>query len=321
MPEVFQIGFVALALNCLPVQSTATTSVPEAPPRTLFSDLTFVLQASRPGLWITSIWFYMLPLGGRHLFKTLPFWLGLVYVTFPMGLLLYGWNDYVDFEVDRVNPRKGSFLFGARGSMEQLRKLPWIIALIQLPFLAVFCQLRGIRMLVCLAGMTLAAAIYNWPRYGFKSRPPLEILNQAGYLFVFLLSSWVNGIPQLPWPAMLFGALFAMHSHVFGEIMDLEPDSSVGRRTTAVVIGRVRAKLLIALFLAVETALLYVFFRDVVLTGFLFASGLWFVLDATMFWRSRPYTPTQMRFAMVAWNAIAIGSMPWVWWKAVFGTA
>jgi 4-hydroxybenzoate polyprenyltransferase len=182
----------------------------------------------------------------------------------------------------------------------------------------VFYELRGIRMLVCLAGMTLAAGIYNWPRYGFKSRPPLEILNQAGYLFVFLLSSWVNGIPQLPWPAMLFGALFAMHSHVFGEIMDLEPDRSVGRRTTAVVVGRVRAKLLIAGFLAVETALIYVFFRDLVLTGFLFASGLWFVLDATLFWRSRPYTPTQMRFAMVAWNAIAIGSMPWVWWKAVF---
>jgi hypothetical protein len=56
----------------------------------------------------------MLPLGGRHVFGSLPFWLGIVYVTFPMGLLLYGWNDYVDFEVDRVNPRKGSFLFGAR---------------------------------------------------------------------------------------------------------------------------------------------------------------------------------------------------------------
>jgi len=258
----------------------------------------------------------MLPLGGRNLFKSLPFWLGLAYVTLPMGLLLYGWNDYVDFEVDRVNPRKGSYLFGARGSLEQLHRLPVRIVLVQAPFLVAFCYLRGWRMLVCLFGMAAAAAVYNWPRYGFKSRPPLEILNQAGYLFVFLLSSWMNRLPQLRWPAVLFGAMFAMHSHVFGEIMDLEPDSSIGRRTTAVVIGRVPAKLLIATFVAAEGGLLYGFFQDLLLTGFLFASAAWFAVDATLLWRSRPYTPAQMRFAMFAWNAIALGSMPWVWWKA-----
>ena len=258
----------------------------------------------------------MLPLGGRNLFYSVPFWLGLAYVTFPMGLLLYGWNDCVDFDVDRVNPRKGSFLFGARGSIDQLRRLPLRIALVQAPFLVAFCYLRGWPMLVCLAGVVAAAAVYNWPRYGFKSRPPLEILNQAGYLFVFLLSSWMNCVPQLRWPALLFGALFAMHSHVFGEIMDLEPDRSVGSRTTAVVIGRVPAKLLIALFLAGETVLVSVFFRDLALSGFLLASAAWFVLDATLLWRSRPYTPPQMRFAMLAWNAIALCSMPWVWWKA-----
>jgi 4-hydroxybenzoate polyprenyltransferase len=258
----------------------------------------------------------MLPLGGKNVFKSLPFWLGLTYVTLPMGLLLYGWNDYVDFDVDRVNPRKGSYLFGARGSLEQLHSLPLRIALVEAPFLAASCYLRGWRMLVCLAGMAAAAAVYNWPRYGLKSRPPFEILNQAGYLFVFLLSSWINRVPQLRWPALLFGALFAMHSHVFGEIMDLEPDRSIGRRTTAVVIGRVPAKLLIATFLAAEGVLLYEFFRDPLLTGFLFASGMWFVLDATLLWRNGPYTPGQMRFAMFSWNAIAAASMPWVWWKA-----
>lgn len=297
------------------VPSTAT-GVRENTTYTLLSDLIFTVQASRPGLWLTSIWFYMLPLGGRQEFYSAPFWLGLAYVTFPMGLLLYGWNDYVDFDVDRVNPRKGSFLFGARGSIEQLQRLPSRIVLVQIPFLLGFCYLRGLRMLLCFAGMTAAAAMYNWPRYGFKSRPPLEILNQSGYLFVFLLSSWVNRVPGLRWPALLFGALFAMHSHVFGEIMDLEPDRSVGRQTTAVVIGRVPAKLLIAVFLLAETVLLYIFFRDFVLTGFLLASGLWFILDATLLWRNRPYTPAQMRFAMIAWNAIALGSMPWVWWKA-----
>jgi hypothetical protein len=76
--------------------------------------------------------------------------------------------------------------------------------------------------------------------------------------------------------------------------------------------------LLIAAFLAVETVLLYLFFHDPVMTIFLLASALWFLLDATLFWASEPYTPRQMRFAMLAWNAIALFSMPWVWWNASF---
>ncbi len=221
----------------------------------LRSDNAFLLQASRPGLWLTAIAFYMLPLGQREVFHSLAFWLGVLYVSFPMGLLLYGWNDIVDYDADRLNPRKGTFLFGARGTPEQLRRLPLRIVLVQLPFVVACSLLAGPKLLVCFAGMTAAAALYNWPRYGFKTRPPLEILNQAGYLFVFLLSSWLNHVPLLPWPTMLFGALFAMHSHVFGEIMDVEPDRTAGRHTTATVIGRVPAKLLMAVLMLVEAGL------------------------------------------------------------------
>jgi 4-hydroxybenzoate polyprenyltransferase len=298
------------------VPATQEAQAPSAVKSSLRSELFFLLQASRPGLWLTAIWFYMLPLGQRDVFQSVPFWLGVLYVSFPMGLLLYGWNDIVDYETDRLNPRKGSFLFGARGTPEQLRKLPPRIVLVQLPFLIAFSWLAGPRVLLCFTGMTAAAAIYNWPRYGFKSRPPLEILNQAGYLFVFVLSSWLNNVPQLPWAAMLFGALFAMHSHVFGEVMDFDPDLSAGRGTTATLIGRVPAKLLIAALLVFEAVLVWVFFREIVLASFLVASGLWFLLDATAIWKSLPYTNGQMRFAMLAWNGVALLSMPWMWWRA-----
>jgi len=296
--------------------ATATAAVQREGVRSRLSDLTFILHASRPGLWLTSIWFYLLPLGGRHVFHSVAFWLGVAYVCFPLGLLLYGWNDCVDFEADQRNPRKGSFLFGARGSAEQLRKLPARIALVQAPFLAAFCYLGGLRMLLWFAGTVAAAAVYNWPRFGFKTRPPLEILNQAGYLMVFVLSSWLNHAPQLSWPALLFGAMFAMHAHMFGEIMDLEPDRDTGRRTTAVVIGRVPAKVLIAAFLVAESALVFFFFRDALLSLFLLASSTWFALDAAWLWRGKPYSPVQMRFALIAWNLIALVSLPWVWWRA-----
>ena len=98
----------------------------------------------------------------------------------------------MDYEADRLNPRKGTFLFGARGTPEQLRGWPLRIALVQAPFVVACSVLAGAKILLCFAGMMAAAALYNWPRYGFKARPPLEIPNQAGYLFVFLLSSWMN---------------------------------------------------------------------------------------------------------------------------------
>ena len=283
----------------------------------LRSEAVFLLQASRPGLWLTAIAFYMLPLGQRAVFHSLAFWLGALYVSFPMGLLLYGWNDIVDYEADRLNPRKGTFLFGARGTREQLRRLPLRIALVQLPFVVAITMLGGTKMLLCFTGMMAAAALYNWPRYGFKARPPLEILNQAGYLFVFLLSSWINDAPLLPWATLLFGALFAMHSHVFGEVMDLEPDRAAGRRTTATVIGRVPAKLLMTVLMLAEAGLVARFFGAKALAGFLLVSAAWFVVDATALWRSRPYSNRQMRFFLLAWNAIAVISMPWLWSRAV----
>ena len=133
---------------------------------------------------------------------------------------------------------------------------------------------------------------------------------------MFLLSSWLNDVPLLPWATMLFGALFAMHSLLFGQVMDLEPDRAAGRRTTATVIGRVRAKLLMVALIVCEAVLVARFFSAKVLALFLLMSAAWFAVDATVLWRSRPYTNREMRFFMLAWNAVALVSMPWMWSQA-----
>ena len=278
-----------------------------------FSSLSFIIKASRPGLWLTAVWFYLLPLGQRHVFNSAAFWLGLLYVTFPLGLMIYGWNDIADADIDSFNPRKGTFLFGARGSHEQLRRLPMQIALVQAVFASIFVYLDGARILLWLLGLVLFTAIYNLPRYGLKSHPPFDILNQAGYLLVFVLSSWLNHTPQLRWPAMLFGALFAMHSHVFGEIMDIDPDRASGRRTTGTVIGVIPSKMLICALLLLEAGLVWRFCGDFWISGALLFGVLWFLFDALVLWRDRPYRLIQMRVFMLGWNAIALASIPWVW--------
>ncbi len=139
------------------------------------------------------------------------------------------------------------------------------------------------------------------------------MLIQASYLLVFVLSSWLNGTAQLPWQTFLFGAMFAMHSHIFGEVMDIGPDRISGRRTTATLIGAVPSKLLIAGFLCAESALVYGFFRDVVIAGFLALGVVWFLVDALIAWKNRSYSPAEMRLFMWGWNAVAILGMYWNW--------
>jgi len=273
----------------------------------------FLLQVSRPGLWSTTALFYLMPLGHADIFHSGKLWLGLFFVLFPLGFLLYGVNDIVDAETDSLNPRKGSFMFGSRGAREQLAALKWQIAVVQMPFVMAFYFFVGPRILWWYALLLLAVGLYNAPGVGWKGRPPFDVLIQASYLLVFVLSSWLNKVPQLPWQTFLFGALFAMHSHIFGEVMDIEPDRLSRRRTTATSIGRVSAKFLIAAFLCVETALVRIYFRDWIVTGFLAFGALWFLLDATLLWKNRAYRPKEMRLFLSGWNAAALLGMLWNW--------
>src|SRR5260221_11549610 len=102
-------------------------------PQQSHSYLVFLLQVSRPGLWCTTAMFYLMPLGHADILHFGKLWLGLAFVLFPLGVLLYGVNDIVDAETDAVNPRKGTFLFGARGAFEHLHALKWQLAAVQRP--------------------------------------------------------------------------------------------------------------------------------------------------------------------------------------------
>ncbi len=281
-------------------------------------DLAFLLQVSRPGLWSTTALFYLMPLGHSICFTSTRFWAGLFYVLFPLGFLLYGVNDIADAEADRLNPRKGSYLFGSLGRQEQLAALRWQIAVVQIPFVLLFVMWMGPRMLLWFGVLLFAVALYNAPRIGCKARPPFDVLIQASYLLIFVQSAWVNGMPQPPWQTFVFGALFAMHAHLFGEVMDIGPDCASGRITTAVRIGVVRTKQVIAGLLSVEAALVGMYFRDALFTGFLACGVLWFVADAGRIWKSGPYQPRVMKAFMLAWNAAALLGILWDYSRATF---
>ena len=291
-----QHEFSPARIGELPLPTDAAT-----PRASWVSELAFTLKASRPGFYGTAIWFFLLPYGGQIPVANGAFWLALCYITLPLGMLIYAGNDLSDVETDRLNPRKDSFLFGARPTPDQRFELPWRIALIQVPFVALFTAIWGAKALLWFAVLVCGSALYNRKGGGAKDLPVVDLLSQCGYLLVFVLSDWTRGAAS-PWFVYAFGFAFAMHSHAFGQIMDSAPDARAGRRTTAVWLGAARSKLLIAAILVSEVWLASFFPFKAYLVPLLACGALFFLADALV-WRERPYPLNFLKMFFVGFNA------------------
>ncbi|MEM7352832.1 MAG: UbiA family prenyltransferase, partial [Acidobacteriota bacterium] len=262
----------------------------------------FWLKTTRPGLYFQWVWLYLLPVGGSDIFGSATFWWGLFFATAPLSLLVYGWNDLADADIDRLNPRKDSYLFGACGTAEQQRTLPWAIAAVNLPFGIWLVARSGLEMLLVLLGIVAVNAAYNHPRWGLRGRPPFELVNEIGVLLLVHLSVLLNEVPQLPWQTYLYLYLFTVHAHLVGEVMDLEPDREGGRRTTATVLGRRATKALIVGLVAAESALLLFVFGDPVLAAILGLGLIWLLADFFVLFKDRVYTVPEMRLFGIGMN-------------------
>ncbi len=271
------------------------------------------LKISRPGLWFPTIWIYLVPFGNQEGFwKTFPFWLGLVFVTFPLNYLVYGLNDYNDQSADVFNKRKGTFLFGAKASRSHLDGLLKKITFVILPFVLIFTYLSGVKMFLILFFMVTVNIIYNFRPFRIKERPPFEILIQVGYVMTAFFCTELNNLEMLPWQTVAYLSFFAFQAHIAGEIMDIEPDLEAGKRTTATILKRKNTKLLMLIILLVESYLLWFWFQDLVLSLFLVMFSIWLILDVFIFFKDRPYTLYQMKLFGYAINVSALLSMIWV---------
>ncbi len=279
-------------------------------------ELLFWVKAARPGFWLTSVWFFLLPLGeGRARFDG-ALWLGLLYVGFPLGMAIYAANDLTDTATDALNPRKDSFLFGARPTAAQIRRLPWIITLVQVPFLLAFWALLGPKAVVWFAAVLGATAIYNFPPLRTKDRPLLDMASQIGYLLVFVLADWGRGAVS-PWQLYVFGALFAMHSHGFGQILDIAPDARAHRTTTAVALGALPTKGIIVALMLAESALALSLHSKPYLPPLLLLGALGFAVDAIFLWRDKPYPAWAASLFFMGWNAALLLDIGWNWGRGI----
>ncbi len=278
--------------------------------------LVFYLKVSRPGLWFATVWLYLLPTSQMDIWHESSFWYGLFYVCFPLNFLVYGWNDIVDYETDAVNPRKDTFWFGALGSPEDLRQLWKAILLVQILFVPPLIYFGGIRMLWLFAAFVLINGLYNLPKHGLRSKPPLELLCQFGYLLVAPLSIYLNQAEMLSWTTYFYLLLFAFQSHLIGEVMDIVPDRKAGRRTTATILGMKKTKLLIILIVFLEVSLLYIVYDEYIFGSMLALGLLWLLVDLFFIFKTKQYTLGQMKLFGLMSNIVAILSMAYVWYTA-----
>ncbi len=286
----------------------------------LLSRPAFLLKASRPGLWFPTVWLYLLPLAGRDLGATPAFWVGLFAVCFPLNLVVYGWNDLVDRETDRLNPRKDSWLFGARGTDAQLDHLPRALALVGGGTLLALAAVGGAAVLLVGAAIAAFCWAYNHPTRGLRGRPPADLLCQVGYLLTVALSCVVNHAPAPGWATWAYLALFCAQAQLIGEVMDIAPDRAAGRVTTATVLGSSRTRTLLIGVVAGECVLLATVFHDLVFAGGMLALLVWLVLDRLVLFPSGTYTVRQMKLLGLGGNVAAVASMAYVQATGLFVT-
>lgn len=271
------------------------------------------LKISRPGLWFPTIWIYLVPFGNQvNFWESWRFWLGVFFVCFPLNYLVYGLNDYNDEKADAVNDRKGNFLFGAKAPRKHLDGLLKKISLVILPFVLIFTYLSGLKMFLILVLIILVNILYNFKPFRIKERPPFEILIQVGYVTTAFFATELNNLEVVSWQTLTYLSLFAFQAHIAGEIMDIEPDLESGKRTTATLLKRKNAKLLMLALLLLESFLVWIWFKDLVLATFLLGFSIWLLLDVYVFFKDKPYTLSQMKFFGYAINVSAILSMAWV---------
>ncbi len=221
---------------------------------------------SRIGLMASHLWVFVLPAALAGVLPGAAFWVCAVYVTVPLGMLIYGWNDYRDADVDALSERKrgtSSTVFGYRLSAAQRRQLPaWIIAL-HLPFLALAGFTGNWWFVGWLAVMVIANWLYNGPASRLSRLPVVAELTATWiYLNILWLGVLSSGLDLAPIFWVFAGAAILVFQ-IAGAIVDLVADRRVGKLTFAATVGERWAARTLAAVVSLKAILLLVLLAPV----------------------------------------------------------
>ena len=296
------------------VEKQTDQSDDDVPPLTFMR----LIQLSRPGWWLVNAWLYMAPTGMQwHLFSTAKFWFGLLWVVFPLNLLVYGLNDYTDVEIDVTNPRKGNFVYGAKCSRNELQNLPKVIFVSHTIGTVIFCawgqSLHFVWIMLAAAAVNVA---YNIPPLRLSGRGPFELPTVvAGFSIVTILSTFWNELPWPPTRYWLHMTFLVLRTQLWTEFMDHDEDAGFNRKTTSVLLGRALSQIAVAAVLAGEALMVWVNFDDAVLRGFSVMGLVMFILTEVL--NVLP-ADKDKKIAVHSQNLVGLLLMVWIWNQGLF---
>jgi len=159
----------------------------------------------------------------------------LLYFMLPANILLYGVNDYWDYETDRLNPKKGEKEHLIRDE-EKGRLLRILGVAVAVSALLMILQRDPVERVI-LASFLFLSYFYSAEPLRFKARPILDFSSNILYLIPGILA-FHQAAGHFPSPGVIVAAfLHSSAMHVFSAIPDIRWDTRVGIRTTAVLMG------------------------------------------------------------------------------------
>ena len=269
-----------------------------------------VVKVARLGLMASHLWIFVLP---AVLAGEVPgpiFWIGAIYVTVPLGMLIYGWNDYRDGDVDRLSERKRtswlSGVYGYRLEKAKRRLLPAYIVALHLPFLILALVFEQPWFFGWMAVMVLGNWLYNGPGVRLSRVPVAAELTATGiYLSILWLGAQCSGV-RPHWVAWLFAGAAILVFQIAGAIVDIEPDRLVRKVTFAVAVGRRWAASVLAAVVASKGILLLASFGAVVPALVNFAAIPLCLLGPARMRRFHPSGVAYTYFVVADWVCLAM---------------
>ncbi|HZP55187.1 MAG TPA: UbiA family prenyltransferase [Candidatus Saccharimonadales bacterium] len=201
-----------------------------------------LLHISRPVFWPLMMAIYAAGVLYSSASWESQTWLGLIYFSFPVCLIILGLNDIADRESDAQNARKGGVEGAVLKKSEVRYVIKWVVSLALL-FPLIFIVWGYYQMALSIIGTIVFAYAYSIKPIRFKSRPGFDSLsNGACALFSFLAgysASFRGSVFQLP-PSYYLLLFFLAPSafHAFSTLVDYDTDKKVGDKTFAVYMGK-----------------------------------------------------------------------------------
>ncbi|NIP39618.1 MAG: hypothetical protein GWO07_14970 [Candidatus Dadabacteria bacterium] len=155
--------------------------------------------------------------------------------SFPYAIFLFGINDINDYESDKLNPRKKSYVI-----TREVKRLIFLVSILTSVLLILTSVLTlNIQNIVLILLIILISYLYSSGPFRFKELPLLDSFSNGLLFFLVFVAGFSYGGSVADIPVKIYFVAFCvMGIHAFGTVLDYEVDRNVGHNTFAVYFGK-----------------------------------------------------------------------------------